>query len=65
MDESTKEMLEEAYLETVQESLERGDSRETAHKEGVVAAAMFLSAINGLEDEAARQEVARLGFRPE
>ena len=65
MDDSTKEMVEEAYRETVQEALANGGSSQTAHEEGVVAAAMLLSAVNGVEDEAAKQEVIGLGLKPE
>ncbi len=63
MDEATKEMIEEAYRDTAEESIARGIPAEKAHEEAVVAAAMFLSAINGVEDEAAKQQVAALGFK--
>ena len=65
MDDSTKDMVEEAYRETAQEALARGDSSQTAPEEGVVAAAMLLSAMNGVEDEAAKQQVVGLGLKPE
>ena len=65
MDDSTKAMLEESYIETVQEALKSGNSSMDAHKEGVVAAAMLLASLTGAEDEAARNEVAGLKFRPE
>ncbi len=63
MDEATKEMLEEAYRDTAEESIARGFPSEKAHEEAVIAAAMFLSAIKGVEDEAAKQQVAALGFK--
>ena len=64
MDETTKLMLSDAYDETIGESFALGRSAEIAHKEGVVAAAMFLSALTGLEDAAARMEVEKLGLKP-
>jgi hypothetical protein len=63
MDEATKEMLEEAYRDTAEESVARGIPLEKAHQEALVAAAMFLSAIKGVENQAARQQVAVLGFK--
>ena len=63
MDEATREMIEEAYRDTAEESIARGLPSEKAHEEALVAAAMFLSAINGVEDEAAKQQVAALGFK--
>ncbi|UUX48549.1 hypothetical protein NUH88_14140 [Nisaea acidiphila] len=65
MEESTKSMVEEAYFETVEESFERGLTPLKAHMEGVVAAAMLLSAVEGVEDEAARKMVMELGLRPQ
>lgn len=64
MDDSTRSMIEDAYHETVEESFERGLSPLKAHMEGVVAAAMLLSAIVGVEDEEARKQVMDLGLRP-
>jgi len=65
MDESTKVMLEESYLETVQEAIGAGNSSMDAHKEGIVAASMLLASLTGAEDEAAKSEVVALNFRPE
>ena len=65
MDDSTIAMLEESYIETVQEALAAGHSKLEAHKEGVVAAAMLLASLNGAEDDAARAAVAALNFRPD
>ena len=45
MDDATKAMLEESYVETVQEALNAGHSAMDAHKEGVVAAAMLLASL--------------------
>ena len=64
MDEATKLMLSDAYDETVVESFAQGRSAEIAHKEAVVAAAMFLSSLTGLEDAAARMEIEKLGLKP-
>jgi hypothetical protein len=63
MDLATIEMLEEAYRDTVEESIARGLPSEKVHEEALIAAAMFLSAIKGVEDEAAKQQVAALGFK--
>lgn len=65
MDESVRTMLEESYIETVQEALKSGHSSMEAHKEGVVAAAMLLASLTGVEDDKARSEVAALKFRPD
>lgn len=65
MDDATKAMLEESYVETVQEALNSGHSAMDAHKEGVVAAAMLLASLTGAEDDDARAQVASLKFRPE
>ena len=64
VDDSTRSMIEDAYLETVEESFERGLSPLKAHMEGIVAAAMLLSAMDGVEDEEARKQVMDLGLRP-
>ena len=64
MEESTKLMLAEAYDETIAESFAQGRSPDVAHKEAVVAAAMFLSSLTGLEDAVARAEVEKLGLKP-
>tara|TARA_R110002012_G_C11407728_1_gene586604 strand:+ start:138 stop:428 length:291 start_codon:yes stop_codon:yes gene_type:complete len=64
VDDSTRAMIEEAYYETVSESFDRGLSALKAHMEGVVAAAMLLSAMAGTEDEDARKQVMDLGLRP-
>ncbi|HYG86939.1 MAG TPA: hypothetical protein VD978_11835 [Azospirillum sp.] len=64
MDAATRHMVEDAYQEATQEALGRGLSRLTSHKEGVVAAAMLLSAITGQEDEDARAAIVSLNLRP-
>ncbi len=63
MDLATIEMLEVAYRDTAEEATARGIPAEIAHQEALLAAAMFLSAIKGVENEAARQQVAELGFK--
>lgn len=65
MDDATKSMLEESYIETVQEALGAGNSNMDAHKEGIVAASMLLASLTGAEDEVAKSEVVSLNFRPE
>lgn len=54
--------IKEAYQETVDEAAGRGVDPQKAHEEGVTAAAMMISAMEGVEDAAARQQVeAALG----
>ncbi|MEH6629309.1 MAG: hypothetical protein V7776_00690 [Halopseudomonas aestusnigri] len=65
MDIASKEMVEEAYFETVIEAKARSESLLTAHKEGVTAAAMLLAALTGVDDEEAKKEVIALELRPE
>jgi hypothetical protein len=57
-------MVEDCYHETVVEALRSNNSKLTAHKEGVTAAAMMLAAMTGLEDEPAKTEVVALNLRP-
>lgn len=64
LDPATRSMIGDAYYEAAQESLERGLSLLTAHKEAVVAAAMLLSAITGLEDANARETIVAMNLRP-
>lgn len=64
MDESTKRMVCEAYDETVSEALAQGHPPDTAHKEGITAASMFLASMIGVEDAAARASVEALGLEP-
>lgn len=65
MDHGMAKMVAEAYDETVAEALAQGHSMEIAHKEGTTAAAMFLSSLTGVEDQAARAEVEALGLSPQ
>jgi len=65
MDDSTRKMVAEAYDETVSEAMARGEPMDTAHMEGVTAAAMFLSSLAGIADAAARGAVESLGLKPE
>lgn len=62
MDAMTRKLIAEAYDETVSEALAQGRSGEIAHREGIVAGAMFLSAMTGVEDAAAIAEVQMLGL---
>jgi transcription initiation factor TFIIIB Brf1 subunit/transcription initiation factor TFIIB len=64
LDEGMVRMIAEAYDETVAEALAQGHSHETAHREGVTAAAMFLASMTGQEDATARQVVESLGLSP-
>lgn len=64
MDASTLEMLSQAYDETVSDALSQGHPGDVAHQEGIIAAAMFLSSMTGIEDAAARAAVQQLGLRP-
>ena len=60
-----QKMVADAYDETVSEAMAAGRTADVAHKEGITAAAMFLSSMNGIEDAAARKEVEALGLQPE
>ncbi len=64
MDASMRKMVAEAYDETVSEAMAQGHEPSTAHKEGVTAAAMFLSSLIGVEDAAARAQIESLGLQP-
>ncbi len=63
MDATTLEMVLTAYDETVQDAATAGRGGEVAHAEGMVAAAMLLAAVTGVEDAAARDEVERINPR--
>lgn len=60
MDAATFEMLLTAYDETCQDARAQGNSEAMAHKEGITAAAMCLSAMTGVEDAAALAQVEAL-----
>ena len=64
MDSSTQHLLEDSYMETVEEALGAGHNQDTAHQEGVTAAAMMLASMEGLEDGTARATVDSLEFHP-
>lgn len=64
MNPATRHMVEDAYHEACCEARGRGISALAAHKEAVVAAAMLLAALDGLEDEAARSSVIAMNLRP-
>lgn len=64
MDSGTRDMIAQAYDETVAEALSQGHAADQAHREGITAASMFLAAMNGLEDAAARSAVESLGLSP-
>lgn len=62
MDAGTREMISQAYDETVVEAVAQGHASEVAHREGITAASMFLASMTGLEDAAARAAVEALGL---
>lgn len=64
MDKINRAVVEGCYFETVKEALDHAQSPLTAHKEGVIAAAMMLAAITGVEDEEAKRAVVALNLRP-
>jgi hypothetical protein len=64
IDAAVVKMLADAYDETVTEALGQGHSNETAHREGITAAAMFLASMNSMDDAVARAEVEKLGLKP-
>jgi hypothetical protein len=65
MDGAMGKMVADAYDETVAEAMVQGRSPDTAHKEGITAAAMFFASLTGIEDAAARAEVESLGLSPQ
>lgn len=60
MEAATFEMVLTAYDETCQDARAQGHGEAVAHREGLTAAAMCLSAMTGIEDSVARAEVERL-----
>lgn len=60
MDAATFEMVLTAYDETCQDARAQGNSEAVAHREGITAAAMCLSAMMGVEDCAAVAQVEAL-----
>ncbi len=57
-------LIVDTYYETVSEAFGHNASPLTAHMEGVVGAAMLLSALTGVEDDLARKQVVAMGLRP-
>lgn len=64
MDTGTREMISQAYDETVMEAIAQGQPADVAHREGITAASMFLASMTGAEDAAARTQVEGLGLTP-
>lgn len=60
IDSITLELIRETYLEAAQETLDRGGSKLKAHMEGTVAAAMYVAAAVGIEDEEAKRLVVQV-----
>ncbi len=49
--------LMDIYDEALEEATEKGTAIDEAHKEAIVAAAMMLSAMDGVEDELAKAQI--------
>lgn len=64
LDEATVIMVQESYVETIQEAIEGGQDKATAHAEGLTAASMFVASLKGVDDAAARSIVEGLGLDP-
>lgn len=62
MDSTTKEMVLTAYDDTYADACAQGHDHDTAHKEGVTAAAMCLAAVAGVQDDEARKQVIALNL---
>lgn len=60
MDAALMEMVLTAYEETRSDALAQGRDGATADREAVTAAAMCLSSMTGVEDAAARAQVASI-----
>ncbi|MEQ8815184.1 MAG: hypothetical protein RLO51_20445 [Thalassobaculum sp.] len=60
LDQITLDLIRDTYLETAEETLERGGSKLKAHMEGTVAAAMYVAAAIGIEDEEAKRLVVQV-----
>lgn len=60
MDAAVLEMVLTAFEETRGDALAQGHDAAAAEREAIVAAAMCLASMTGLEDAAARAEVAAL-----
>ena len=60
IDSITLELIRETYLEAAQETLDRGGSKLKANMEGTVAAAMYVAAAVGIEDEEAKRLVVQV-----
>jgi len=65
MDADTARMVAEAYDEAVAEALARSLGSDTAHREGLTAAAMFYASLAGVQDDEARSAVESLGLKTE
>ncbi len=60
-----RSVVESVYFETVAEAFGRGAPAFAAHIEGVIAAAMLLSCLTGIENEPAKRAIVALGLRPQ
>lgn len=60
LDRLTLDLIHDTYLEAAKETLDRGGSKLKAHMEGIVAAAMYVAAAIGVEDEEAKRLVVQV-----
>lgn len=60
LDRITLDLIRDTYMETAAETLDRGGSKLKAHMEGTVAAAMYVAAAIGIEDEEAKRLVVQV-----
>ncbi len=61
---ANRSVVESVYFETVTEAFGRRASVLTAHIEAVIAAAMLLACLTGIENETAKHAIVGLGLRP-
>lgn len=60
LDRITLDLIRDTYMEAAEETLDRGGSKLKAHMEGTVAAAMYVAAAIGIEDEEAKRLVVQV-----
>lgn len=60
LDGITLDLIRETYLETAQETMERGGSKLKAHMEAIIAASMYVAAAIGIEDDDAKRLVVQV-----
>ena len=62
MDATTREMIMTAYDDTYSDACAQGHNHARAHTEALIAAAMCLAAIMGVEDTEAHNQIAALNL---